>query len=1209
MAEHDQQRLDVANGVRIGLAMENELSADQARSYVRCLQIGWNVSTITWSKDDSRAQLLEARRLLQAAEIFVDIEGPESQRAVDCYRRAGEAFEWLSRSADKVRRLAPIALLAGAAFQLGGLPAMAAGLLAQVDHDEEDGTDLFAHFLQADFDGVLERAMAFWQENPDLTDPDASRRILADEEADDRLAWYFTVELVRALGLFADSIRRGDEARLVAATAKLTALDAMAVRTFSDDVSLVVTLLRQVANRFADASIYRSVRALGELNADKMPRMLSFARDQFARGRGILWSSQQAGLRRLLENSSFALCTPTGSGKTLVANLGLLKELLLRDHGDVVPLALYLVPSRALAGEVEAKLTSELGRDFIITGLYGGSDWGITDCWLNSNQPTVLIATVEKADALMRYLAPLLLSRLRLLILDEAHQVLPEDTDNGRVAFADHSSRALRLESFVSRLFAQSPDIVRIALTAVAGGAAGPVARWVEGSAEAEAIGLRYRSTRQVIGVLQTTPERRSTMHLELMNGLPLYVQDRSNPVYLNLTTPAMPKLPAPMRSSLYRFNQLTVLWTALHLAASDRRILISVAQEPEQTMGWFVQALALPTWKAIPAFETPGGWRGELFAEARACCIDYCGAASFELTLLDKGIATSHGQMPQKLRRLMVAIIDAKICPITVATATLTEGVNLPFDLIFVTSLKRSAYDNVEQRPVVTPFTPAEFRNLAGRAGRPGATKGMEGITLVALPTKIVTTAPKQKATQRSQRDGLREDYDNLREALRDDELASDATLSPLVMLLEELRAKARSVLGIRGTNAFLNWLDEITPGALSDDAGKGAYDGRSRLADTVDELDAFVMTALEELKTIDETMDAVGAEAALAQLWQKTFSFAATAQEEWLESAIIRRGRAIVEGIYPDPDERQRLYQYGFSPYVGRRFEAIAPQIVDLLSAAGGYGGQNVAQRIAHFVAIGELLKNDRGFGFRVRDTVTDANMLEDWEGILDWWMRVPGTDHPAAGDLRARQRFVADNLEFRLGVAIGAVVAQKWTDGAGDPLTVPSLDAWKATTGLPWFGFWARELLRWGTLDPFVAFAQAQGRAKTREEAEALREEYEAWLVENVDDPSDEDLIDPQRFLAWEQTLPARAGEQAAARPEEVRLTGTEGVKQRYNVLPVAGDKEVLWVDAAGYELGRSEDVYGFYDSSHIGNDYVLNATGQPTVNRIFAKRGRA
>lgn len=1206
MPANDSQRLEIANGARIGLALENEISANQARSYVRCLQIGWQVDTIAWNRVDSEGQLADARSLLHAAEIFAEIEGHDSPRAIDCYRRAGEILEWLARSADDIRTFAPIELLAGAAFQLGGLPAMASGLLGQLDL-EEGGPKLFAAFLQADFDAVLVHAMTFWHQNGDLAYAGSSRRIL-EEDKDDRLSWYFTVELIRALGLFADSIRRGDDGRLAKAAGKLNALDAMAVRTFSDDVSLLISVLRQVGERFADASIYRSVRALGEINLERMPRMLAFARDQFSRGRGILWSSQRAGLTRLLENSSFALCTPTGSGKTLVANLGLVKELLLRDHGEVVPLALYLVPSRALAGEVEAKLTSELGRDLIITGLYGGADWGITDYWLNADRPTVLIATVEKADALMRYLAPLLLSRLKLLIVDEAHQVLPEDTESGRSDFADHSSRSLRLESFVARLLTQAPEIVRIALTAVAGGAAGPVARWMEGTADAAAIGTRYRSTRQVIGVLETATGRRSTILLDLMNGRPLYVQGRDAPVYLNLTIPPMAQLPPQMRSSLYRFNQVTVLWTALHLTATDRRILISLAQQPEQTMGWYAESFDLPAWQGLPVFVPPEGRGGDLFAEARGACVDYCGPESYEVRLLDRGIATSHGQMPQRLRRLMVALIDDKICPITVATATLTEGVNLPFDIIFVTSLKRSAYDNVKQQPVITPYTPAEFRNLAGRAGRPGATRGMEGLTLVALPTAIATTANGQKQTQRNQMQVLREDYDALREKLRLDELAGDATLSPLAMLLNELREKARHYFGHLTDEDFLDWLEQVEPGEVSDDAGTGATDGFARLADTVDELDAFVMTALEELSLLDPNLDGPEAETKLALLWQKTFTVAAANQEAWLEQAVIRRGRAIVEDIYPDAAERRRLYQYGFSPYVGRRFEAIAPAIVDLLAAAVDYGAEIPAQRLARFEALGELLKEDRGFGFRVRDTVGDREILDSWTDVLTWWMRAPGGEVPEASNLRARQRFVADNLEFRLGVAIGAVVAQKWTAGAGDPLAVPSLAEWKATTGLPWFGFWARELLRWGTLDPFVAFALAQGRAKSREDAEALRPAFDEWLGEEIDAPASEDLIDPQRFLAWERSLPIRERERAEAVPEEAELTGTTGAMKRYNVLPMAGADEVTWLDASGYELARSRDEFGLYDRSDLANDYVLEAEGQATVRRVFARSRR-
>src|SRR3546814_2470506 len=109
----------------------------------------------------------------------------------------------------------------------------------------------------------------------------------------------------------------------------------------------------------------------------------------------------------------------------------------------------------------------------------------------------------------------------------------------------------------------------------------------------------------------------------------------------------------------------------------------------------------------------------------------------------------------------------------------------------------------------------------------------------------------------------------------------------------------------------------------------------------------------------------------------------------------------------------------------------------------------------------------------------------------------MDEPESLDPDAVVVRGLQLCVADNLEFRLGVAIGAVVAQAWSDGAADAFAVPTLAEWKETTGMPWFGFWARELLRWGTHDPFVAFALSQGLAQTREAAAGRRKEFETWL----------------------------------------------------------------------------------------------------------------
>lgn len=1210
MAERDQDRLDAAERVRRELAIENQLSRPQARAYVRCLQATWQVQTIQWDEKDSQRQLADARRLLHAAHIFRSIEGAGSLRAVDCYRRTGEILEWLSRASDPIRSVVPIELLAAGAYQLGGLPAMAAGLLSQI-RSKHAGVRLFGAFLRADFDGVLRRAGVFWRRHADLTGAAADEMLLrafedgSDEDAGPAPpAWALSVELVRSLGLVADCLRRGDDDRLRIAMAKLHALDALGTRVFSDDASLVISLMREVADSFVAASIYAPLRALSALRPERNARLLAYGRDQFSRGRGILWTSQQHGLRRLLQEDSFALCTPTGSGKTLVANLAIIKELLLReDEGLLGRLALYIVPSRALAGEVEAKLTSELGRDITVTGLYGGADWGITDYWLSSEQPVVLIATVEKAEALMRYLGQMLMARLSLLIVDEAHQVVPESDEATRLSFSEHTNRSIRLEGLISRILAQRPEIVRIALTAVAGGAAGPVARWVEGRANAEPVGLRYRSTRQVIGVLETTSNRRGRILLDLMNGLPLFLRGEDEPVYLRLQIAPMPELPPAWRNSLNHFNSLSVLWTALHLADEDQRILISVAQEPERTMRWYKEALEHEDWSDAPQFRPPAEADQARFNEARAACLDYCGAESFELFLLERGVATNHGQMPQRLRRLMVDLIDRKICPITVATATLTEGVNLPFDLIFLTSLKRRSWDPVKEEQIVTPLSTSEFRNLAGRAGRPGAARGIEGMTLVALPTRNSSTAAGQQATQNRQRRALNSDYDRLRAALVIEERAPDAVASPLALLLERIRERARTLLGV-APNDFLTWLESTAPAVISGDVGTGATGGPARLADAVDELDALLLTTLEEIARAEESaMTPARAEAHLVELWRTTFTAVATAQEAWLEQAFIRRGAGLVETVYPDPDERRRLYRYGLPPAIGRRFEAVARQMRTLIAGADGYGDQDPTARIDLFEALGELVSADRGFGFRVRRTDGDEAILDQWNNVLGWWMNEPDVAGPAAEDLRSWQRFVADNLEFRLGVAIGAVVADAWAQGAADAFEVPSLATWKDTTGLPWIGFWARELLRWGTHDPFVAFCLAQGLAPTRDAATARRAAFDSWLEGQLKAVSGEDRIDPQRFIEWEASLRAPEERHAAAPPIRAELTGTTGARGRYNVIPVKLDGGMAWLDPAGFELAVTRDRIRL-GLNRSRNDYQLTVAGDvPTITRLF------
>src|SRR3546814_6858028 len=73
---------------------------------------------------------------------------------------------------------------------------------------------------------------------------------------------------------------------------------------FSHDAALVISLMRQVADRYASASIFNPMRRLAALRPERSGRLLRYARDQFSRGRGILWTSQLHGIERLLHTRS-----------------------------------------------------------------------------------------------------------------------------------------------------------------------------------------------------------------------------------------------------------------------------------------------------------------------------------------------------------------------------------------------------------------------------------------------------------------------------------------------------------------------------------------------------------------------------------------------------------------------------------------------------------------------------------------------------------------------------------------------------------------------------------------------------------------------------------------------------------------------------------------------------------------------------------------
>src|SRR5256885_7489787 len=198
-------------------------------------------------------------------------------------------------------------------------------------------------------------------------------------------------------------MRWGDDERLSAAADKLSAIAGVLLHSHDQFGWLLAKLCSEVVRAYARDSLRARTDTFRQtLSAAGQAALESYLRLCYTNLRTVAWPAQVRGIAALLSGESFALCTPTGSGKTAVAELAIIQGLFgaggsglrpLTSQPESNSLVLYLTPSRALATEVEARLGSVLRRlsdeAVIVTGLYGGTDWGPTDAWLTTQDRAV----------------------------------------------------------------------------------------------------------------------------------------------------------------------------------------------------------------------------------------------------------------------------------------------------------------------------------------------------------------------------------------------------------------------------------------------------------------------------------------------------------------------------------------------------------------------------------------------------------------------------------------------------------------------------------------------------------------------------------------------------------------------------------------------------------------------------------------------------
>lgn len=177
--------------------------------------------------------------------------------------------------------------------------------------------------------------------------------------------------------------------------------------------------------------------------------------------------------RGLLEGKNLLVCVPTAAGKTMLAELAMLKAALGGGR------SLYIVPLRALASEKQVAFSrfSDLG---IKVGLSSG-DMERRDEYLGRN--AIIVATSEKADSLIRNGARWIRD-LSVLVVDEIHLL-------------DSTNRGPTLEMTITKLMRINPNMQVLGLSATVANAR-EVASWLS----SDLVESRWRPVELKEGVI-----------------------------------------------------------------------------------------------------------------------------------------------------------------------------------------------------------------------------------------------------------------------------------------------------------------------------------------------------------------------------------------------------------------------------------------------------------------------------------------------------------------------------------------------------------------------------------------------------------------------------------------------------------------------------------------------------------------------------------
>jgi len=530
-------------------------------------------------------------------------------------------------------------------------------------------------FIKKDFNSLLLNVNQVFFETPNE---------LSDIQSLDE--WVISHEIARIFLMVVDFVQTGNQSNFVSIDNIFDKLLSIATESNLISYWLIVRLLKIILSTFQEASLWTILPSLlpDQHITENYIRLLSGFKPAITE----LWPSQTMAIPLAVgENSGGVINLRTSGGKTRVAEIAILNTL--SKHN--VSKALYLAPFRSLAFEVEQSLSKTFAPlGITVSQLYGGSTANVTDFEL-IKQSQVIVATPEKAKALIRCGSGLE-TELKLIVIDEGHLLGAEE-------------RYIKNEIFLTHVkeFASRNQIKMLLLSAVLPNA-NELADWVAADTSLVAKS-EWKPALERLGLLLWDGKR---VRLEW--------ESEGKPFNPNFVQKA--PLGFGRRKNMFPNNKKeAIAATAVRLAKTGTVMIYSARANS-------IEGLAESVLLALGEHPENFLWDCSLWNVFESVCKEELSENDIILIAARKGVICHNNRLPTLVRIAMERLMRSKPPLIIIASSTLGQGVNVGISSIIVST---PYYDQ-------NCISNRDFWNICGRAGR--AFSDVEGKILYAIDT-----------------------------------------------------------------------------------------------------------------------------------------------------------------------------------------------------------------------------------------------------------------------------------------------------------------------------------------------------------------------------------------------------------------------------------------------------------------------------------------